>query len=354
MKLAWIIQGPPPAAWSYYIQMHLFTKYLNHAGHTAEVIQFTQPHQDLDDILAAIATIKPDILFTIGDVHLLNLSSLTRLPLISIVTNGTGQVDLDHPYPGVTFACTTHYAQSLYQNNGISPIPYLPHGFDPHIFRPGNRQQARKKLGWDFDSPVILMLGTNYPINPNDAADNSTKDRKNWLGGLTAFKNILTKKPKARLYLHTNAYGAVDLPQLINQLGLSASVDIADTTNAAAQSHLALLYQASNVLLFPSIGESFGVPLIEAQACGLPVVTTAAGPMPELVKTGTAVSAAHHPIFPGWGIPDTAALTQALLQWLHYDSPAAVSKKIQSFNIEVIMKHHFLPLLTQVTSHGHR
>jgi glycosyltransferase involved in cell wall biosynthesis len=276
-----------------------------------------------------------------------------NLPLISIVTNGTGLVDLDHSYPGVTFACTTIYAQHLYQNKGITPTPYLPHGFDPRIFRPGNRQQARQKLGWNFDTPVILMLGTNYPTNPNDATNNPTKDRKNWLGGLTAFKNILTKNPKVRLYLHTNAHGAIDLPQLVRQLKLSASVNIADTTNTASQYHLALLYQASNLLLFPSIGESFGVPLIEAQACGIPVITTKAGPMPELVKTGTAVKASPHPTYPGWGFPNTAQSTNALLQWLSTQNPTQISKKIQSFNIKSIMKHYFLPLIEQV-QHGHR
>ncbi|MDA3815350.1 MAG: glycosyltransferase family 1 protein, partial [Patescibacteria group bacterium] len=44
-----------------------------------------------------------------------------------------------------------------------------------------------------------------------------------------------------------------------------------------------LLHSAS-VFLFPSLCEGFGIPILEAQSCGLPVITSNYGPMNEVVK----------------------------------------------------------------------
>jgi glycosyltransferase involved in cell wall biosynthesis len=55
---------------------------------------------------------------------------------------------------------------------------------------------------------------------------------------------------------------------------------------------MALLYNAADVYMGASMSEGFGIPLIEAQACGLPVVTTDFSAMPELVRWGHAVKPA--------------------------------------------------------------
>jgi glycosyltransferase involved in cell wall biosynthesis len=345
MKLAWIIQGPPHSAWSYFVQARLAVKELNRYGHTSQLFSFTDIKKDAPFLIQSIKEYQPKWIINLGDVHLLDLAHATNTPLISIVTNGTGMTELTGPVPCVTFACTTRYAQTVYANAGIHPIPYLPHGFDPSIFYPGNRKQARKKLGWLHPNPVILMLGTNYLTNPQDKKGLQTNDRKNFTGALTAFMHAQKIRPEVKLYLHTNAIGAVNLPQTINAFGLSSSVILGETNNLQSQKYLANLYQASNLLLFPSIGESFGLPVIEAQACGLPVVATHTGPIPELVFTGTTVKTKPHPTIPGWGIPDTDSLAQALLQWLDNKPEPITSKAIRTFTMPNIIKNHFLPIL---------
>ena len=76
--------------------------------------------------------------------------------------------------------------------------------------------------------------------------------------------------------------------------------------------YLALLYNAADVLIACSKTEGFGVPLIEAQACGCPVVTTDFASMPELVRHGIAVRPAgrmwHPHLESWWAVPDVGGL----------------------------------------------
>ena len=52
---------------------------------------------------------------------------------------------------------------------------------------------------------------------------------------------------------------------------------------------LALIYSACDVLAQPSLGEGFGVPVVEAMACGLPVVCSDGGALPEVVGDAAVV-----------------------------------------------------------------
>jgi glycosyltransferase involved in cell wall biosynthesis len=53
---------------------------------------------------------------------------------------------------------------------------------------------------------------------------------------------------------------------------------------------LAGAYNAMDVFVLPTKGEGFGMPLVEAQACGTPVITTATTSGPELCRTGRLIN----------------------------------------------------------------
>lgn len=69
--------------------------------------------------------------------------------------------------------------------------------------------------------------------------------------------------------------------------------------SALSDDHLALIYAAGDVLAQPSIAEGFGIPVIEAMACGLPVVVSDGGSLPEVVQGAARVVALREPDFVG-------------------------------------------------------
>ena len=108
------------------------------------------------------------------------------------------------------------------------------------------------------------------------------------VGGLTENRNItgilealtLLKKDNVRpqLVLVGRPFWGFDLEALLQSRGLTdAVVHIAYASNE----HLRILYNAAEVLLLPSFFEGFGIPVLEAMACGTPVVTSNTSALPE-------------------------------------------------------------------------
>jgi glycosyltransferase involved in cell wall biosynthesis len=111
---------------------------------------------------------------------------------------------------------------------------------------------------------------------------NGILHRKALAENIMAFSIFRAEHPDAHLYLHMtahNAFGGFMLPRLLKAVGLDEScVTIADSNELITgypSEALAAIYTASDVLLSTSYGEGFGVPSIEAQACGTRIITSA-------------------------------------------------------------------------------
>jgi len=68
-------------------------------------------------------------------------------------------------------------------------------------------------------------------------------------------------------------------PRLVRCLGLEESVNFVDYV---IESDLPAIYSGASMLVLPSLHEGFGFPILEAMACGAPVITSSVAAMPEV------------------------------------------------------------------------
>ena len=119
---------------------------------------------------------------------------------------------------------------------------------------------------------------------------------------------------------------------------------------------MARLYSSFDVLLNPSQGEGFGIPIIEAQACGVPAIVTDHSAMREVCGAGWHVPG--HPYWTGqksWqAIPDVAAIVGALEERYamgdeEREAQAAWARgHALNYSREVVLRDHFLPALDEL------
>jgi glycosyltransferase involved in cell wall biosynthesis len=87
--------------------------------------------------------------------------------------------------------------------------------------------------------------------------------------------------------------GRTDFPETIRRLGLERRVRV---LGYVPDGDLAALYRAAAVFVYPSFYEGFGLPVLEAMACGAPVITYRAASLPEV--TGDAARLLDPPVSP--------------------------------------------------------
>lgn len=152
-------------------------------------------------------------------------------------------------------------------------ITIVPNGIRSHFRRITNPmllEATRHKFG--LKSPLVLGVGTLQP-------------RKNHLGLVKAFHRAMgmaSKQPRPAMlaivggqgWLYEETFQAVEDLKLQKKVRFLGSVSDLD---------LILLYSLADVFVFPSFYEGFGVPPLEAMACGTPVITSNTSSLPEVV-----------------------------------------------------------------------
>jgi glycosyltransferase involved in cell wall biosynthesis len=162
---------------------------------------------------------------------------------------------------------------------------YVPHAVDTSVYKPVDKLESRKMIGMDPDMFVVGMV----------AANKGNPSRKGFAQALEAFGAFHKKHENAFLYLYTDLTGAttrgVHLPSLFKEFEIPphavawpAPYEI--HFNPLTPSVMASVYSSMDVLLNPALGEGFGVPVLEAQACGVPAIVTGFSAMPEVCGAG--------------------------------------------------------------------
>ncbi len=178
---------------------------------------------------------------------------------------------------------------------GFAPL-YAPHSYDPNVYFPIDRAKARTDLVVEDHTgrrlhvnPDVFLVGV-VAVNRG-----GVPSRKAWPQLLEGFALYAQSHPDAVLYCHTwkctdGAEQGVNLVALADQLGVLDRVVFAPQepyrSGALADQYMRTVYNALDVLQATSIGEGFGVPTLEAQACGVPVVAGDWAAQEDLVFAG--------------------------------------------------------------------
>jgi glycosyltransferase involved in cell wall biosynthesis len=173
-------------------------------------------------------------------------------------------------------------------------IPVIPLGVDRSIYHPLDRETCRKVLRLPSERKIVLNVALE-------------SWRKNIPGLIRATAVLKETYPDILLIRVGKANN--------NTLELIKSLDLTDNiryVNANSEEDLVRLYNAADVFAFPSFYEGFGLPVLEAMACGTPVVASNRTSIPEIVgDTGILVDP-----------EDISALTKGIEQVLN-EAPLA-------------------------------
>lgn len=158
---------------------------------------------------------------------------------------------------------------------------YIPHTVNTKLFKPdmANREKNRIHHRWQ-DKFVIGTVGTNQV------------ERKNWNAAMLGVKIFEHEHPSEIIwYMHTNLTDpkGINLSAMIDSLQIKPIVRVPSLQRmqlGIAQEEMASMYQSLDVFLLPSKGEGFGIPLIEAQSSGIPIITTNCTAQAELMGGG--------------------------------------------------------------------
>lgn len=145
----------------------------------------------------------------------------------------------------------------------------IPNAHSP-AFRPLTPQQVQPVLDRHaLAFPYILYVGSLEP-------------RKNLLRLLQAYAVLRDSLPAWHLVIvgARNFWKSSPVLQTVRSLGLSAWVHF---TGFVPEDDLPALYSAASLFVFPSLYEGFGLPPLEAMACGVPVVASNSTSLPEVV-----------------------------------------------------------------------
>ena len=321
-----------------------------------------------DDIVAAHwmdwtqGSNLPKLLMTLFDVWVLKSPSLEKVPNIA------SWVPIDHQpcppdvaawcqRPNVMPISMSKFGHEQLNNFGIRNV-YVPHGIES-VFKPtahikdnhGKVITGRDIMGFSEDKFVVMMTSVNKGAHP---------PRKAFAENFMAFSMFAQKHPDAVLYMHSEEMGSaggINLKELAEMCGIEPHrIKYADAylyRLGLPQNAMAALYSAADVLLAASMGEGFGIPVVEAQACGTPVIVSNFTAQPELVGSGWKVDVqpfwdAHQKAW--FGTPQGPSIVDALRQ--AYNAPRGVDKTAvefaQGYNADTVYEAHWKPIMKEL------
>lgn len=180
-------------------------------------------------------------------------------------------------------------------------LTLIPRGVDRAVFRPGNREDARHRLGVDLVRPFVIAVGRLVPVKGFEVLINAM--------------HLLSKSgtpPQLVIIGGGELRGA--LQQQIRQLGLQETVKL---VGAQTQEVIADWYRAANLVALSSHSEGIPNVLLEALATGVPFVSTHVGGVADIADEQ------HHTLVPP---NDPRALAEAIHKRMNTPRPTGTPR----------------------------
>jgi glycosyltransferase involved in cell wall biosynthesis len=280
--------------------------------------------------------------------HWLAWTPVDHDPISDVILN---KLKTGHALP----VSLSKWGQTQLRTAGLENADYIPCVIDTKIMKPGDQNAARELLGLPKDSFIVGMVAVNK----------GTPSRKSFPEVLSAFKKFHDVHPDSYLYLHTEITGKV----AGNGLFLRTLVDTLDIPKEAVifadqykyivgypEEEMAAIFQSIDVLCSPSMAEGFGVPIVEAQAAGKPVITSQHSSMPELTKVGWSVDGppVYLPIG-AWAIlPNVDQITAALFEAHEKRGDPVMAQEAREFalqfDVDTVIRDFWLPKIAGLES----
>jgi glycosyltransferase involved in cell wall biosynthesis len=233
----------------------------------------------------------------------------------------------------------------------------VPYGVDVDVFMPVDKKAARETAHMPQDKFIVGMVAMNKGYPP----------RKAFYENIAAFKKFHDKHPDSLLYMHTldgsRPNGeTIDLLGYCKAIGLKHGEDVVFAEQYSyvlgyPETAMNTLYNCFDVHLLVSMGEGFGMPQLEAQAAGVPVICGDWTTMPELC-------------FSGWKVDKKDATPQYTLQNAYQYLPRvdAIVDKLElaykhagstmyqtnarkgalKYDINKVIDDHWMPVLAKI------
>lgn len=306
---------------------------------------------------------KADVVFSMMDVPSLNPAYLAKMAEEGIKWIPWLPIDRDPVPPSILgnlrFAYKiltfSKFGHDLLQDHGYTSKLIL-EGTDTSLYKPMDKTLARQMINVAPDLFLFGMIAANKENPP----------RKGFQEALEAFALFYKNHSNAALFIHTQQISPTSFPIMdyARHLGVAHRILFFDQHKAAFYANykdVVPQLNAFDVLLHPSQTEGFGLTVIEAQSCGVPVLINDCTSMPELIvegKTGYKCKVKHK----FWSnqnayqfVADAHDLHKKM-ELLYTDlqtSPKTITKAcrqhvVKNYNIDTLVKQEWIPYLERL------
>ena len=225
---------------------------------------------------------------------------------------------------------------------------------DTEVFTPLDGKALRKEMGIPQEDFVFGMVAANKDNPP----------RKAFQHCMDAFARFHKNHPKSAMYFHVllQQDGGFPIQDYAKHLGISKKIFFTPPYNMMFKSPHPVINKIMNtfdVLLNPSSGEGFGLPIVEAQSVGVPVIVNNWTSMPELVEAGVTGEICDHG-YKQWlnlktfsAMPDLDSLYAKMELLYKYardekTKTACRQRVLKNYDMNTRVKENWIPFLTKL------